>query len=333
MGTRPVVLLDEPCVAGYTDKYKAIIELGLEKVALMSATLDSSFETSLTGFKRTVVESTRVLGGPLTLVYAGHALLPHCFGVKPDSIRRSTHLIRFYQSPKLLAQLDLPEELERRSLLTKDGIADIVLKNLPSMDIDWLPETTDLILTHFCGAQTMGGSNLVLTERDFYRESVVPILGQAESLRRRLKCCDEHEPLWPLDCCLNSAEHKERFKTENMLKMPMQISSDILGTSTAWAVTSALCGVLPLSGHVDRSFRFMAFALADKRSQTYAVGNRNLMFGTNLPLDSVVLDFNYALTPSECVQIAGRAGRLGKSSQRTSALFLYRLDHVRAMFG
>lgn len=328
LSTTPVVLLDEPCVAGYTDKYIALAGLA-DKIALMSATLDASFDHALEGRRQSTIESTRILGGPLLLSYDGQRILPHDLGTNKEAIRTSTHLIRFYQSPTLLLLAELPSDVDRKLLLTKEGIACLTLEHVPPREVD-LPPAVDLPVAQLCGTRTFDGTTLLLTDRDFYKACVCPILQNVDSLRRRLKAKDD-EPTWPLECSLNSVEHIDMFRTSNTPRMPITLSPDILNSSAVWAVESALSGAVPLTSRLDRAFRFAAHTLADSKRETYAVGSAELIFGTNLPLDAVLIDLSTPLNGFECIQAAGRAGRLGKSAHKTSSIYLTRLEHVRSM--
>jgi energy-coupling factor transporter ATP-binding protein EcfA2 len=57
----------------------------------------------------------------------------------------------------------------------------------------------------------------------------------------------------------------------------------------------------------------IAFSMADKSNLTYIVSNEAIIYGTNLPIEKVIVDDDMKLTQNMIYQLIGRAGRLGKS--------------------
>lgn len=57
----------------------------------------------------------------------------------------------------------------------------------------------------------------------------------------------------------------------------------------------------------------VAFSMADKSNLSYIVSNEAITYGTNLPIQKVIIDADVDFTQNMFYQLIGRAGRLGKS--------------------
>lgn len=127
---------------------------------------------------------------------------------------------------------------------------------------------------------------------------------------------------WPPECVVNSAEHlarycacrhtRKRFPSK-ALKGPVPLSEEVLHGSNERVVTALVSGVALLeSCWGDASFETQAVSLADSRRLSFVAASPDILYGTNLNIDRVIVVTGAVTSPTELLQLCGRVGRTGK---------------------
>jgi hypothetical protein len=139
---------------------------------------------------------------------------------------------------------------------------------------------------------------------------------------------------WPSWAVVNSREHLLRFGSSDaavaastrrserwrdvrsrLTRGPLQIPSEVLETSNSDLVEALLCGcVLFGLDKGDRLHDLVAQTQAESARSSFVVSGRELIFGTNFPVDRVLLDLR-GLDRGTLIQACGRAGRWGRAAR------------------
>ena len=304
------------------------------------------------------VSSTRVPMSITAVDFDGTTWAPHDFGISREDVEKDSHLGRFY-SPKVLERMTAtawPEGLGRHDVLSYEGIRaacmDLITGDASS---DPRPPLRKIPLGALCTteAATLTGCSLLIVDcvREFYRSSVSPLLELVPSLRRLQKraksACAAAErrrpvedsdgevvepmpaagPMWPMECVVNSREHGRRHGRvvpPRLVKGAVYFNEGVLETSATTLVESLLSGVAVLgSRQGDPMYEFSAQTAAESAIVSYTVAEKLLIYGTNLPLDRVVLAASEAggFSHSDMRQLCGRVGRTGLSSGGAEVVF------------
>ena len=261
---------------------------------------------------------------------------------------------------QLARQAPEGEGVRFEDLLSYAAVRAACLRLLPAEGLarprdDRADEVLRLPLLCTSQAWRLPGASLVILDaaRSFLTEALAPNLQDAPSLRRVLKAegrsqrpkrpgreaaeaaGDDAEEavaqeLWPRCCLVNSAEHLRKHAPPALvaegpspaqwLRASLPLPPAVRDLSGTDVVEAALCGVLPF-GLGDALYEATAQSLAEQALESFAVADKQLIYGLNFPVERVVVATGAPLSYLEMKQLCGRAGRTGRSA-KAEVLFL-----------
>jgi hypothetical protein len=123
---------------------------------------------------------------------------------------------------------------------------------------------------------------------------------------------------WPLNAIVNSKQHLKELAESfpsSALRSMFAIPEHITDESHTALVESLLCGCVLMNTEEwsDRIYENYAFTAADSKKLTYVVASLQILYGTNLAIDRVILLSDGVLDAASYKQLCGRVGRTGKS--------------------
>ena len=197
----------------------------------------------------------------------------------------------------------------------------------------------------------IGTTMIISEEAEVAKDSILePLLYDAEKLSKRMKLASRvkkyhseasekvsqiekmrihgedqaltiNAQIWSPETCINTIAHAQKFKNPihpQQAKHVPYVQEDVLETSNCDLVEALLCGYCCIQSRLaDNVYSLAATTMAEKPGTfTFLNGNKDIIYGVNLPCDCVLLNFPEGILSKEAfLQCLGRVGRTGKYSR------------------